>query len=265
VQNEWPGLDYFHSSYIDLVLTGIAGLRPSDDGFLTIKPLAPDAWDYFAADGIAYRNHHVSIIWDRTGQRYGQGTGLILLIDGKVAAREEKLTTVRVPLAQNPAEPQPYEVIVSANCEGKPYPKPSASFTAKYTPESAPLLGLTWFDQQFGDKWSSRGSWNNEDWYQVDFERPVDIQAVRLFLYADEQEVAAPKSCKVFYLNEAGWQDVQLTSADPPMPVAHRANLYRFRTIRAKAIRITFRHDRGIGVGLAQMQVLAPSSGSREG
>lgn len=260
VQNEWPGLDYFHSSYIDLVLTGVAGLRPSDDGFLTVKPLAPESWDYFAADSITYRNHAISILWDRTGERYGQGRGLTLLVDGTVAARADRLTTLRMPIAQATTGPQPYEVILSANCERKPHPKPSASFTAKYTPQSAPLLGLTWFGQEYGDKWTCRGSWNDEDWYQVDFEQPEEIDAVRLFLYADDLEVAAPKSCTVLYAASELWRTVQIISTNPEQPQAHRANLYRFQPVRTRSVRVVFRHERGIGVGLAQMQVLAANA-----
>lgn len=263
VQNEWPGIDYFHSSYIDLVLTGIAGLRPADDGFLTVKPLAPESWDYFAADEIAYRNHRVSIVWDRTGQRYGLGRGFFVFVDGEIAARENRPTALKVPLLAASAAPQPYEVIVSANCDGMPYPKPSASFTAKYTPETAPLMGLTSFDQDYGDKWSCRGSWNDEDWYQVDFEHMTEVDAVRLFLYADDLEVAVPKSCTVAYRKDESWQEVQLISAQTP-PMAHRANTYRFHPVRTNGIRVTFRHARGRGVGLSQIQVLAASSTSHQ-
>ena len=77
---------YNHSTYNDLIITGICGLRPQIDGSITINPLLPkDQWDYFCLDGINYRNHILTIIWDRDGQRYHQGVGLTLLIDGRPA------------------------------------------------------------------------------------------------------------------------------------------------------------------------------------
>ena len=57
---------YFHSAYSDLVITGLVGLRPRDDDTLEVNPLAPDDWDYFALDDVAYRGHRVG---DRLGPR----------------------------------------------------------------------------------------------------------------------------------------------------------------------------------------------------
>jgi hypothetical protein len=258
VQNEWPGLDYFHSSYINLVLTGIAGLRPSDDGYAIVKPLAPRTWDYFAADRIAYRNHELSIVWDRTGSRYGIGQGFTILVDGEVAAHSATLDDLRVPLPALKVAPQPYEVVVSANAEGKPYPKPSASFTAKYTPESAALDGLIWYDQEYGDKWTCRGSWNSEDWFKVEFAAAIEVSALRLHLYADQLEVVAPDSITCLWLQDGQWTSVQLREITPAVPTAGRANTLRFDPVTTKAIRVVFKHPIGLGVGLAQLQVLAP-------
>jgi hypothetical protein len=259
VQDEWPGLDYFHSSYIDHVVTGLAGLRPSDDEMLIVNPLASASWDYFALDGVAYRNHLVSLLWDRTGQRYGQGRGLMLFVDGQVAARSERLAPLKAKLLRAESGPQPYEVIVSANTEGAPFPKASASFTAKYNSPAAALDGLYWYDPEYGDKWTSRGSWNSEDWFDVEFESAKQISAVRLFLYADDDGVSAPASYEVFCDREGGWAPVESTSMNPKTPEANRANTVRFKPVETRKVRIVLHHAPGTGVGLAQVQVLAPA------
>jgi hypothetical protein len=82
---------YNHSTFCDLVITGIAGLRPQADGSIVVNPLLPDGrWDYFCLDGIRYRGHTITIIWDKDGQRYHQGSGLTLFIDGvKKAHRQD--------------------------------------------------------------------------------------------------------------------------------------------------------------------------------
>jgi F5/8 type C domain len=260
VQDEWPGLDYFHSSYIDHVITGLAGLRPSDEATITINPLAPADWDYFALDGVAYRNHKISIVWDKNGSRYSMGSGLTLILDGKVAARSAQLGRLTVPLPKVQAEAQPYEVIVSANADGSSFPKASASFTAKYDSPAAALDGLYWYDPQYGDKWTSRGSWASEDWFQIDLGKPQAIAAVRQFLYADDHGVGVPESYVIQYDVSGHWVEVQPTSVHPEKPEANRANTTTFAPVTTGKVRIVFRHEPGMGVGLAQVQVLGSQS-----
>ena len=88
---------YNHSTFNDLIITGIVGLRPQSDGSITINPLIPEGkWPYFCLDGVKYRGHSLTIIWDSDGQRYHQGKGLTLLIDGKVAAHRPNLGKLRI-------------------------------------------------------------------------------------------------------------------------------------------------------------------------
>jgi len=78
---------YNHSTYNDLIITGICGLRPQIDGSILINPLLPkDQWPYFCLDGISYRGHILTIIWDKDGQHYHQGRGLTLMVDGRPVA-----------------------------------------------------------------------------------------------------------------------------------------------------------------------------------
>jgi hypothetical protein len=263
VQDEWPGLDYFHSSYMDHIVTGVAGLRPSDADEVVVNPLAPAHWDYFALDGVAYRNHLLSIAWDRNGDRYGLGKGLHLLVDGRVAASSPVLGRLSATLPRVEVQPAPIEVIVSANTEGLPFPKASASFTAKYNSAGAALDGLCWFDPEFGDKWTCRGSWKREDWFEIDFGEPKTIGAVRLFFCEDEKEVKAPSSYSLLYEKDGRWAPVQPSSVAPVRPEANRANTVQFAPLTTRKIRAVFKHRPGIGVGLAQIQALAAPADSR--
>ena len=79
---------YNHSTFNDLIITGICGLRPQQDGSIVVYPLVPqNQWDYFCLDGVSYRGHMLTIIWDRDGQHYHQGTGLTLMVDGQAVAQ----------------------------------------------------------------------------------------------------------------------------------------------------------------------------------
>ncbi len=82
------GKDYNHSSYCDLVITGLAGLRPRADDVIEINPLVPPGrWDYFCLDQVHYHGRVLTILWDRDGTRYGHGAGLQLWVDGRRVAQ----------------------------------------------------------------------------------------------------------------------------------------------------------------------------------
>jgi hypothetical protein len=78
------GYYYNHSTYDDLVITGLVGLRPRADDIVEVHPLVPaNTWDWFCLDRVAYHGHLLTILWDRTGARYGRGAGLTILADGR--------------------------------------------------------------------------------------------------------------------------------------------------------------------------------------
>ena len=83
---------YNHSTFNDLIITGLAGLRPRADDIVEVNPLLPDnKWDWFCLDNILYHNRIITIIWDRTGTKYKKGKGLSVWADGKKIAGAEKL------------------------------------------------------------------------------------------------------------------------------------------------------------------------------
>jgi hypothetical protein len=93
------GRDYNHSTFCDLVITGLVGLRPRADDVLEVHPLVPErAWDYFCLDHVRYRGRLVAILYDRTGRRYGQGAGLRVYADGREIAAAETLRRIAAPL-----------------------------------------------------------------------------------------------------------------------------------------------------------------------
>lgn len=55
-----------------------------------MNPLLPvDTWGFFCLDGVPYHSRTLTILYDKTGKRYGKGSGLHLLADGKeIGARE---------------------------------------------------------------------------------------------------------------------------------------------------------------------------------
>jgi hypothetical protein len=83
---------YNHSTFADLVIAGVVGLRPRADDTVEVQPLLPDGvWDWFCLDGVNYHGHVLTIIWDKDGKHYGRGQGLTVQADGKQIATADKL------------------------------------------------------------------------------------------------------------------------------------------------------------------------------
>ena len=90
---------YNHSTFNDLIISGLVGIVPSPGNQLTIHPLLPDnTWEWFCLDGVRYHGHHLSILWDHDGTKYDRGSGLSVWVDGKKVAAGNDLEPLTVPL-----------------------------------------------------------------------------------------------------------------------------------------------------------------------
>ena len=114
------GIWYNHSTFIDLIIAALVGLRTAatgaaaaaaasatggtDTDSVTVFPLAA-GMDYFALDNLRVRGHALTIVWDKTGTRYPKSStgvggvkGLSVWVDGKLAASAPALEKLDVKL-----------------------------------------------------------------------------------------------------------------------------------------------------------------------
>jgi hypothetical protein len=83
---------YNHSTFNDLIITGLVGLRPRADGIVEVNPLLPEGkWDWFCLDNLLYHGNIITVIWDKTGSKYKKGKGLSVWVNGKKTAASDKL------------------------------------------------------------------------------------------------------------------------------------------------------------------------------
>ena len=89
---------YNHSTWNDLVITGLCGLRPRSDNTLEVNPLLPAGrWNYFCLDQVPYHGHSVCIVWDEDGSRYHAGRGLSVFVDGRRVGNRPDLGKLLIP------------------------------------------------------------------------------------------------------------------------------------------------------------------------
>ncbi len=73
------GKDYNHSTFTDLVISGLLGVTPMPDGTLQVNPLLPEGkWDWWCLKGVPCAGKVYTIFYDRTGRHYGKGKGLVI-------------------------------------------------------------------------------------------------------------------------------------------------------------------------------------------
>lgn len=88
---EERGMAYNHSTFCDLILSGLCGIDATEDGRLLVDPLTPETWEYFSVEQIPVLGHSVGVYWDKNGSLYGYPPGLTIIADGKTVAHSETL------------------------------------------------------------------------------------------------------------------------------------------------------------------------------
>lgn len=74
------GKDYNHSTFCDLVISGLVGLIPNGGKGFAVDPLFPAEWDYLVLENLRYRGHDIDIRWTKA-------KGLSVAVDGREAAQ----------------------------------------------------------------------------------------------------------------------------------------------------------------------------------
>jgi hypothetical protein len=265
----WEGYDspnhsehYFHSGYNDLIITGLAGLRPTDDDTIDLRSLAPDDWDYFALDDVPYRGRSLTILWDRDGRRYGRGKGLRVLADGREIARADALvplTATLPPITPKP-EPGPRPVNVAVNNHGSYYPRASASFSGTGTMVAKAIDGNFYYHKRPSNRWTCEGSSNKEDWFAIDFGTPRKVDTIKLYFLDDGDHITAPSRYELEAWDGSKWVAIPGQARSPGEPIGHRANVARFPELTTTKVRAVLTHRTGSKSGLSEFEAWGDGS-----
>jgi hypothetical protein len=236
---------YNHSTFNNLVISGLCGIRPSESDTLDINPLVDNSIGYFCLDDIRYHGHRLTVVYDREGNKYKVGKGLTVFIDGKKTALREKEGKYQVFIGApvtNPVSKQ--SVNYALNIARKGYPVPSASINA--VPDTSlyqAVDGRIWYFPEVLNRWSSLGSTSTSDWLAIDFGQSREISSVKIYPFADGENFAAPDSYTVEYQNGSQWLPVRTKEIIPDKPVGNTVNTIVFDKVTATRIRINFKHE----------------------
>ena len=252
---------YFHSGFDDLIISGLAGIRPRADDVLEVNPLVPtDPADpqylrTFALQDVPYHGHLVGVVFDADGKHYGLGAGLFVLVDGRVAASAPKLGRLTVKLA--PKAPPPITRRIDLAMNLKPYelPRGDASVNAEEGMLHQALDGRVWFFPEMPNGWSTQGSTAREQWFSVDFGTPQTLSAAELSFYGDGRTFMAPDAYRIEVWRDGRWVAVKGLSGAVRHPLANGVNTAAWLPVTASRLRVLFHVHPGSTMRLVELKV----------
>jgi hypothetical protein len=234
---------YNHSSYNNLVITGLCGIRPSESDTLVINPLVDDSINYFCLDGVMYHGHELTVVYDKDGSKYKLGKGVTVFVDDKKTSVIKEQNKYRVVVGKpivkhSTSQPENYAL----NIWRKGYPKPSASvYTMPDSSMYQAIDGRIWYFPEITNRWTTEGSMSSMDWYALDFGTTHEISSIKLYLYADEKSFVAPDTVAIEYQNGSEWVPVKVEQ-QPKKFIGNTVNTIAFDKITTNKIRINLKH-----------------------
>ena len=239
---------YEHSTYIDLVLGGLIGIRPRADDILEINPLLPltsgtsvPAVRWFSLDNLKYHGHDIAISYDLDGSHYHLGTGLSVYVDGKLVRGSVALGRLEIPLMPVSPEhvrPRARRIDLAVNVGVADGPIASASSSDPASPAAEAIDGRLWFFPEIANGWSPLARDGASSWYAIDFGHPQTLGSVELYFFSDGASFKVPASFQLQYESASGWRDIPLNTGKPEPPVANGETRLLFSPITTNKIRV---------------------------
>ncbi|ADO74408.1 MGH1-like glycoside hydrolase domain-containing protein [Stigmatella aurantiaca] len=254
---------YNHSTYNDLVISGLVGIRPRADNTFEVNPLVPSSWAYFLLENVPYHGHLMTVLYDRDGTRYGQGRGLRVYQDGVLLGSAATLQRLTVPMAAPIAPERPARLEnFAANAYTRGYPVASASYTNSIDDAQRVLDGRIYYDDIPNSRWTNYQSPNASDWLAVDFGTVRSVSEVRLYLYHDGGGVKPPASYDVQSWNGTAWASLAGQAKSPATPAGDALNQVSFPAVNTRKIRVVFQNPAGAKVGVTELEAWGPAASS---
>ena len=287
---------YFHSGFCDLVITGLVGIedghKDSSVQTLSIRPLVPSGWEYFALDGLQVRGHEVSVVWDKAGSRYGKGEGLLVFVDGKLAKQSKEMVPLETELPKSQVmeenkSPEQWVNHLVGN-DGLYYPKITATSTQNGTSIAKLCDGNYWYMQHPPNRWESEAVERVQ--IDIDLGMPRTMETLDLKFLDDtlpawtaegrkgSEEVtkvvkagtvALPESLKVTWMVDGKWQ----TPVEVPregfrghcptrVKVGAQVQQIRIEMVPQKGMRVGLTEIEGWGNATMPYEVAPPPAGN---
>jgi hypothetical protein len=254
------GLDrshhYFHSGFVDLVMTGLVGIRPRADDVLEVNPLLPEAGDaqalaWFRVQDVPYHGRRVAVTWDADGSHYGRGAGLSVEVDGVEVARRATLGRIEVAVERRAVAAAKRPIDLAVQLVRGQFPMASASSGTDAENLHDAIDGRVWFTPELPNGWTSAAG--KRQWYAVDLGEAKKIGRAELAFFDDGKGIAAPQNYVLEAQVDGRWQRIARGA-----PVANGVTDATWAPLTAQRVRVVMQTPGGKAVRLAEIKLFAP-------
>lgn len=213
---------YFHSGYIDLIVTGVIGVRPRADDFLEVNPLLPASNDsqaisWFRAEAIPYHGSDIAVQWDVDGSHFGQA-GLRVERDGEVIGTSATLQRLIIPYPRKAVvaidRPLSKSIQLQTTTE---YPYGNASSGTDLENVHDAIDGRVWFWPELTNGWASDANSTTDQWYSVTFGADTEISRTEIAFYSDGITFEVPTEYSIQTQTNGTWTDIAGIEAHEPL------------------------------------------------
>lgn len=237
---------YNHSSYNNLIISGLCGIQPSESDTLNLNPLIDKSIEYFCLDDVRYHGHKLTVIYDQSGKKYHLGQGIHVFVDGKktnLIKNEDKFRVlIGSPEITRPTKNEPN---LALNIEQKGFPVPSASVNSM--PDTTlfqAIDGRIWYFPEITNHWTTIGSESKTDWYAIDFGQVKEVSEIRIYPIANGKSFDVPDRIYIEYFNDNQWLTAKIEAQKPFNIVGNTINSVLIEKCNTSKIRINFIHHR---------------------
>lgn len=245
--------DYNHSTFNDIVLSSLIGIRSQDDDTVRIDPQVDSSWDHFAAENVPYHGHNLTVLWDKDGSTYGAGAGLSIYEDGTRIHNQPELGDVTVPFGNASHADEPARQVDDAsNPAASGFPQTTASYSWRTDPATEATDGQEFQLDIPSTRWTTYQTPNATDRLRTDFGVPTPVSDIRTVFYSDGGGVRLPDSYEVEYLTTTGdWAALEGQTRTPTVLAAGAVNRITLDTpVVTTSIRLVGTNHPGSGFGV---------------
>ena len=235
---------YLHSSFNNLLISGLCGIRPSASDTLIINPLVDSSITYFYLDDVRYHGHKLSVLYDKNGTKYNSGKGITVFIDEKkigLRKKEDKYYVVIDKPIKTPTSKRAENFAL--NIARKKYPSPSASVNSVPDSLYQAIDGRVWYFPEITNRWTTQGSTSKNDWFEIGFGMLKELSSIKLYPFTDNKTFEIPDDITIEYQIKQDWAPVKIKSTGLKL-IGNTSNTISFENkVFAEKIRVTFKHN----------------------
>jgi len=260
----WSGHDhighsehYFHSSYVDLIISGLMGFQPKETDSIEVDPLIPEEWDYACLENVKYHGNDITLIWDKTGKKYNKGQGLLLFSNGKKIASSPVIKKLKASIRYKQNSTTPKLLNYAVNNEARNfYPHINTSFAGTGASYASKLNdGQYWYLSTTPNRWAT--VWNEDKihWLEVDYGTERSVQTIKLYFTEDEKVgIKLPVAYELLYWNNSDWEKIPAQKRLYSTPQPNAANSISFPAITTGKIKVILTANEKTPIGVSEIE-----------